>query len=99
MSQQQLAAVLGISQQAINKYENHKIEPDIDTLCKMADFFDTTIDFLVGHNDISPSPEQEDFGSLSETEKQIIIGYRKLNISEKKCIQTLISTYNSPNSL
>ena len=67
MSQQQLAAVLGISQQAINKYENHKIEPDIDTLCKMADFFDTTIDFLVGHNDISPSSEQEDFGSLSET--------------------------------
>ncbi|MGN0530228.1 MAG: helix-turn-helix transcriptional regulator [Eubacterium sp.] len=48
ISQQQLADVIGVSQQSINKYENHNIEPDIETLKNMAKFFNTSIDYLVG---------------------------------------------------
>ena len=44
VSQQQLASVIGISQQSVNKYENHNIEPDIFTLCALADYFDPSID-------------------------------------------------------
>lgn len=51
ISQQQLADVIGVSQQSINKYENHNIEPDIDTLKTMAKFFNTSIDYLVGYED------------------------------------------------
>ena len=40
ISQQKLADALGVSQQSINHYENHKIEPDIATLIKIADYFD-----------------------------------------------------------
>ena len=32
VSQRALADAVGVSQQSINKYENHKIEPDIETL-------------------------------------------------------------------
>lgn len=49
ISQQQLADVVGVSQQSINKYENHNIEPDIETLKTMADFFNTSIDYIVGY--------------------------------------------------
>lgn len=52
LSQQQLADVMGISQQSINKYENHNVEPDISALIKIADYFETTIDYLVGHDSI-----------------------------------------------
>lgn len=48
ISQQQLANIIGVSQQSINKYENHNVEPDIETLKAIATFFNTTIDFLVG---------------------------------------------------
>lgn len=51
ISQQQLADVIGVSQQSINKYENHNIEPDIETLKTMAKFFNTSIDYLVGYGD------------------------------------------------
>ena len=51
ISQQQLANVIGVSQQSINKYENHKIEPDIETLKTMANFFNTSIDYLVGYKE------------------------------------------------
>lgn len=49
VTQQQLAAAVGVSQQSINKYENHDIEPDIETLIAIADFFHTSMDYLVGH--------------------------------------------------
>ena len=48
ISQQQLAEIAGVSQQSVNKYENHNIEPDIRTLTAFADFFHTSVDFLIG---------------------------------------------------
>lgn len=46
ISQQQLADVIGVSQQSINKFENHNVEPDIETLGAMADYFNVSIDYL-----------------------------------------------------
>ena len=51
ISQQMLANALGTTQQSINKYENHKIEPDINTLIALADYFDVTVDYLIGRTD------------------------------------------------
>ena len=41
ISQQRLADVLGVSQQSINQYENHRVEPDIRVLSALADYFNT----------------------------------------------------------
>lgn len=88
ISQQHLAGILGISQQSINKYENHNVEPDISILIAMAQYFNTTIDYLVGKDD-----NLDLLNTLSEHEKKLIIQYRDLNISEKLCVDTLITTY------
>ena len=48
ISQKTLADSIGISQQSVNKYENHNIEPDIATLSRIADYFHVSIDYLVG---------------------------------------------------
>lgn len=58
ISQRELAEIVMVSQQSINKYENHKVEPDIDTLIKIADYFNVSLDYLVGR-DFSP-PNIED---------------------------------------
>lgn len=89
ISQQHLAGILGISQQSINKYENHNVEPDISILIAIAEYFNTTIDYLVGRNDNQNLLEI----NLSEHEKKLITKYRKLNGSEKVCVDTLIETY------
>lgn len=36
MSQRQLADSIGVSQQSVNKYENHNVEPDIAVLVQIA---------------------------------------------------------------
>lgn len=79
ISQQKLADALGVSQQSINKYENHGAEPDIQTLCRMADYFHTTVDYLVGHSDRRdgdngpPAAETEvSLRGLSDREQELI---------------------------
>lgn len=85
ISQQTLANAMGITQQSINKYENHKIEPDINTLIALADYFDVTVDYLVGRTDENNQPLSDSNSLLSK--------YSRLNKSEKICIDTLIDTY------
>ena len=51
-SQAVLAEAIGVTQQSINKYENHNVEPDIESLRRMADYFGTTIDYIVGHSEL-----------------------------------------------
>lgn len=48
MTQEQLAAVLSISPAAISKWERNLSQPGIEMLWAMADFFDCSIDQLVG---------------------------------------------------
>lgn len=47
-SQKQLALDLEIPAPTLNKYENSLTEPNIKTLIKIADYFNVSIDELVG---------------------------------------------------
>lgn len=48
-SQQEIAKFLNVSQSNYSKYERNEIEPEIQTLIKLADYFHTTVDNLIGH--------------------------------------------------
>ena len=52
LKQSDLAVEFDISQQTISSYEKGVREPDIATLKKLADFFDVSLDFLLGETDI-----------------------------------------------
>ena len=92
ISQQQLANILEISQQAINKYENHKVEPDISTLIAMADYFGVTLDYLVGRFE---SEDSEDNVVITDSEKELVFNFKKLTESEKTGVKALIETFNN----
>ncbi|MCI8781590.1 MAG: helix-turn-helix transcriptional regulator [Lachnospiraceae bacterium] len=92
ISQQQLADVLGTSQQSVNKYENHSVEPDISALIKLADFFETTIDYLVGHISLPEQDIKEEM-ELTKEETKLILEYRHLSKDEKESIQLVLKNY------
>ena len=73
VSQRTLAENIGVSQQSINKYENHNIEPDIETLVRMADYFDTSADYLIGHSSERRRQENVRTFDLNEKEAELII--------------------------
>lgn len=48
MSQIRLAIELNLNQNSISRYENEQREADYRTLILFADFFDVSIDYLLG---------------------------------------------------
>lgn len=57
ISQQNLADIIGLTQQAVAKWETSKAEPDLATVAKLAEFFNTTTDYLLGKSNIrTPIP-------------------------------------------
>jgi transcriptional regulator with XRE-family HTH domain len=91
LSQQQLAIVIGVSQQSINKYENHGVEPDIATLITLAKYFDTSVDYLIGNTDIRRKYEIIHPYDLNPDEKELIDNYRKATHKDKKIISLILS--------
>ena len=53
LSQTQLANELGMIKQTYSNYENEKREPNIATLIKLADYFDVSVDYLIGREKTS----------------------------------------------
>lgn len=51
IGQNQLASALGISNASISYWENAKQEPCASALFKLAQFFDVSIDYLLGLED------------------------------------------------
>lgn len=95
MTQQQVADKISVSQQSINKYENHNIEPDIDTLIKIADLFEVSLDYLVGHTDIPHRIETVEPYDLNDDEASLVDNYRKLSVNERSSINMVIKNYNA----
>lgn len=53
IKQIELCKVLGISQGNLSNWENGVYEPDKTSLVKMADYFDVSVDYLLGRDEIS----------------------------------------------
>lgn len=50
-TQRQVAQMLGIAQPSYIRYENGTAQPTQETLVKIADIFDVSIDYLLGRKD------------------------------------------------
>lgn len=90
VSQRTLAENIGVSQQSINKYENHNIEPDIETLVRMADYFDTSVDYLIGHSSERRRQENVRTFDLNEKEAELIENYRKFSARQRESISRML---------
>ena len=51
LSQKQLAANTSLTEHAIQRYEYGERKPAFDALIALADYFDVSLDYLVGRSD------------------------------------------------
>lgn len=51
ITQQRLAIELGINQNTLSRYETGQRQADYDTLIKIADYFNVSIDYLLERTD------------------------------------------------
>lgn len=69
ISQQKLADLLNLTQQAIQKWERGKSEPNIEAIIKMSKIFNVTVSYLIlGAEEIE--------SNITKKEKRILKAYR-----------------------
>lgn len=73
LGQKELASLLNLSVGTISNYENGVHSPDLYTLCRLADFFDVTTDYLLGRTKYRCPPESLDcYVALDYTAQDIV---------------------------
>ena len=78
-----IAKLLCISPQAYYKYENETNEPNIENLIKLADYYNVTLDYLIGRE------FRNDIGYLTNDQKNVVLVIKKLN---EKNLSTILGT-------
>ena len=91
VSQQKVADAINSNQQSIHRYENGDYQPDIETLIALADYFDTSIDYIVGRTDIRNRIERVDKYSLNKEEAKLIDNFRDFSPEYKKYQTVMMS--------
>ena len=76
-----MSKIIGLSRQAYCSYENGNREPDITTLIKLADYFNVTVDYLIGRkNNYELAQTSEQVPTLTQFENELLALFRKMNI-------------------
>lgn len=98
LSQMAFAKLFGVSQQTIGSWETNRTSPDLESLSRLASFFNVSIDYLLGLTDIPDTidnyiAKQKKTGAqpvdnqYSTDERKIIDMYRQLSEKDKGKIE------------
>jgi len=86
-TQDDIASILNIKRQTYSSYERNKSLPDINTLSKLADYYNISTDYLLGRTNVRNYIEYNDLimtnKELAKDEQQLLDLYRKLSITLK----------------
>ncbi|MCL1794508.1 MAG: helix-turn-helix domain-containing protein [Oscillospiraceae bacterium] len=70
LSQKDFAGKVGITQSAVNRYENNQSEASYKTLLLYADYFDVSLDYIYGRTD-KPQGKLYDFKPKFEDDEDM----------------------------
>lgn len=85
LSQEDLAAALGVSRQSVSKWETGQSVPDLDKIIRMADLFGVSVDELVREGEPPAPPQAEPRAVCLMQEKKGFTGTQKAGI----CMEVL----------
>lgn len=94
LKQTEVAKLLNIGTVTYNRYEKGEREPDHNMLVRLATFFNVSVDYLLGINDIPNiaekcSTEKNNSNQLTTDEQELIHLYRELPTEGKITIKSL----------
>lgn len=85
MSQEKVAELVGVSRQAVTKWEVNQSAPNTENLFKLAEIFGTTVDLLLASENESPQASAEQLVRLIQREEQ------KTAAKKQKCKENCLT--------
>lgn len=90
ITMKQLGDIIGVGESTISQYENGKRQPDYETLHKIANYFDVSIDYLIG-NMVDP----EEIQLVREKVKELY-SENDINVTDlEKKLETNYTTFRA----
>ncbi len=83
LTQTKLAEKFGITYSNIGEWERGKSEPSTNMLIKLANFFNVSIDYLVGRENFSNVTVSASVQGLTSQEERLLMAFKKLDDSER----------------
>lgn len=87
LSQKEIGDIVGVTSQAVSKWENDIAEPDNDSLLKLSNYFNVSTDYLLGKS----NEENQSIRYDDELEKVLFSKAKDLTDDEKKTIINVIN--------
>lgn len=99
LTQKELSARIDIAQATIACYENGQRLPCISSLAAYADFFNCSVDYIIGRDDeygnrVRGAAESVPVDRLSDDERDFVIKYRKLTKEQRAILLGYIDGLN-----
>lgn len=101
LTQMQLAEILGIDQTAVSKWELNKALPDTGTAIKLSEYFDVSLDYLLGRSTFfyPDSVKKPTLPALADDEAELVALYRSLLPDYKTLALTNLRTWACKKSI
>jgi len=87
LNQHGLALKLNVSQSTISYYETGERKPDLDFLIQLVDYFDVSIDYLVGRSNIKNANIHEENNA---SDINFYHDYLRLTLNQKQHVSSFV---------
>ena len=96
ISQNEMASILNIKETAYQHYEYGRVKPKVETLTKMAEFFEVSTDFLLGLTDNNETKRSKFEDNIKKSIATILRAERKrIGITQKQMADQLNLGYTT----
>ena len=91
ITQLKLSMDLGVSQELISRYENGSSFPQPQMLITLANYFNCSVDYLLGLTDVATPTKYLVAKNTSINEAEVLNKYNMLSSEDKKCFNKFLS--------
>ena len=89
--QTKLALDLNLTQEAISSYETERVTPSADILIKLADYFNTNIDYLLCRTNYNLPIDELKPNNISDSQFNLLNKFNKLSIIDQARVDAYIT--------
>lgn len=98
LTMKELGAMVGVSESAISQYETGKREMDFETLLKLGEILDCSVDYLLrGENKKKPTPVSED--GLDEEKREWSIAWDNASPELRRAAMAVLRSAELPHGV
>ena len=86
LKQKDVANALHIATNTLSQFENNKGRPSLEVLTSMADYFNVSVDYLIGREDEFGNVNLVSSSSLTKDEQTLLSCFNKISTFERETI-------------